>query len=127
MTTGNSPVAFSAVCPHPRCFTAYAKLYKIVVLSLDFLPLLPIDYLCIPFLVVFQRLLQCLLCTSLWSASSSSLYMPSLQFLFVIPRVCYGLTSYSTSRWTHLPFANSSYCQACSGLSPPRYCPFGAN
>ena len=65
--------------------------------------------------------------TSLCLASSSALYMPSMQFLFVRPRVCYGLTSYSTSRWTHLPFANSSYCQACSGLSPPSYCPFGAN
>lgn len=26
----------------------------------------------------------------------------------------------STSRWTPLLFANSSYCQVCSGLSPPR-------
>ena len=25
----------------------------------------------------------------------------------------------STSRWTPLPSANTSYCQACSGLSPP--------
>ena len=65
--------------------------------------------------------------TSLCLASSSSLYMPSMQFLFVRPRVCYGLTSYSTSRWTHLPSANSSYCQACSGLPPPSYCPFWAN
>lgn len=38
--------------------------------------------------------------------------LPYMQFLFVRPRVCYELTSYSTSRWTHLPFANSSYCQA---------------
>ena len=65
--------------------------------------------------------------TSLCLASSSTLYMPSMQFLFVRPRVCYGLTSYSTSRWTHLPFANSSYYQVCSGLSPPSYCPFRAN
>ena len=29
------------------------------------------------------------------------------------------LPSDSTSRWTPLPSANSSYCQVCSGLSPP--------
>ena len=59
--------------------------------------------------------------------SSSALHMPYMWFLFVRPRVCFRLTSYSTSRWTHLPSANSSYCQACSGLPPPSYCPFRAN
>ena len=29
------------------------------------------------------------------------------------------LPSDSTSRWTPLSLANSSYCQVCSGLSPP--------
>ena len=65
--------------------------------------------------------------TLLCLASSSAPHMPYMWFLFVRPRVCFRLTSYSTSRWTHLPLANSSYCQACSGLTPPSYCPFWAN
>ena len=44
---------------------------------------------------------------------------PIMQFLFVRPRLCLRLPSDSTSRWTPLPLANSSYCQVCSGLSPP--------
>ena len=60
-------------------------------------------------------------------ADSSVLYMPYMRFLIVRPRVCFRLTSDSTSRWTPLPSANTSYCQACSGLSPPSYCPFRAN
>ena len=44
---------------------------------------------------------------------------PIIQFLFVRPRLCRRLPSDSTSRWTPLPLANSSYCQVCSGLSPP--------
>ena len=43
---------------------------------------------------------------------------PYIQFLFVRPRLCLRLPSDSTSRWTPLSSANSSYCQACSGLSP---------
>ncbi|MEE1172848.1 MAG: hypothetical protein U0K87_10850, partial [Ruminococcus sp.] len=39
----------------------------------------------------------------------------------------FRLTSDSASRRTPLPSANTSYCQACSGLSPPSYCPFWAN
>ena len=47
--------------------------------------------------------------TSLCVANSSALNMPSMRFLFVRPGFCYGLLSDSTSRWTPLPFANSSY------------------
>ena len=65
--------------------------------------------------------------TLFWSANSSALHMPCMYFLFVRPRVCIRLTSDSASRRTPLPSANSSYCQACSGLSPPSYRPFGAN
>ena len=36
------------------------------------------------------------------------------------PRI--RLPSDSTSRWTPLSSANSSYCQVCSGLSPPSDC-----
>ena len=61
--------------------------------------------------------------TSLCLASSSVLQMPYMWFLFVRPRFCIRLPSDSTSRWTPLPSANSSYCQACSGLSPPSYRP----
>ena len=45
--------------------------------------------------------------------------MPYMQFLFVRPRLCRRLPSDPISRWTPLPLANSSYCQVCSGLSPP--------
>ena len=45
--------------------------------------------------------------------------MPYMQFLFVRPRFCLRLPSDSASRRTPLPLANSSYCQVCSGLSPP--------
>ena len=44
---------------------------------------------------------------------------PYIQFLFVRPRFCLRLPSDSISRWTPLSLANSSYCQVCSGLSPP--------
>ena len=52
--------------------------------------------------------------------------MPYMQFLFVRPRFCPSWTfhpsiqlpSDSTSLWTPLPSANSSYCQVCSGFSP---------
>ncbi|MGX6965178.1 hypothetical protein ACWN8N_11595, partial [Tetragenococcus halophilus subsp. halophilus] len=37
------------------------------------------------------------------------------------------LPSDSTSQWTPLLLANSSYCQACSGLSPPSYRPCRAH
>lgn len=47
--------------------------------------------------------------------------------MFIRPRVCIRFTSYSTSRWTHLPSANSSYCQARSGLSQPSHCPLRAS
>ena len=60
-------------------------------------------------------------------ADSSAPQMPYMRFLFVRPRVCFRLTSDSASRRTPLPLANTSYCQACSGLSPPSYCPFWAN
>ena len=57
--------------------------------------------------------------TSFCTGNSSVSSMPCMQFLFVRPRLCRGLPSDSTSRWTPLPLANSSYCQVCSGLSPP--------
>lgn len=57
--------------------------------------------------------------TSCCFAHSSAPQMPYMRFLFVRPRVCIRLLSDSTSRWTPLPSANSSCCQACSGLSPP--------
>ena len=59
--------------------------------------------------------------TLFWRGNSSVSSMPYIQFLFVRPRLCLWLPSDSTSRWTPLPLANSSYCQACSGLSPPSY------
>ena len=52
-------------------------------------------------------------------ANSSVSSLPYMQFLFVRPRLCFGLPSDSASRRTPLPSANSSYCHACSGLSPP--------
>ena len=51
--------------------------------------------------------------------NSSVSSMPLMQFLFVRPRLCLRLPSDSASRRTPLPSANSSYCQVCSGLSPP--------
>ena len=65
--------------------------------------------------------------TLLYQASSSVSQMPYIRFLFVRPRVCLRLPSDSTSRWTPLPLANSSYCQVCSGLSPPSYRPCRAH
>ena len=50
------------------------------------------------------------------SSISKRLFM---QFLFVRPRFCLRLLSDSASRRTPLSLANSSYCHACSGLSPP--------
>src|SRR5215210_7293787 len=41
-----------------------------------------------------------------------------MQFLFVSPNVCLLLPSDSTSRWTPLHLAKTSYCKASSGLAP---------
>ncbi|KIO64001.1 hypothetical protein B4064_1743 [Caldibacillus thermoamylovorans] len=60
-------------------------------------------------------------------ANSSIPIQPFIQFLFVSSGFCLRLPSDSTSRWTPLPLANSSYCQACSGLSPPSYSPCRAH
>ncbi|ATZ87790.1 hypothetical protein C5L27_11910 [Staphylococcus argenteus] len=48
-------------------------------------------------------------------------------FLFVNVSVCVRLLSDSTSQWTPLPFTNSSYYQACNGLSPLSCCPCQAH
>ena len=65
--------------------------------------------------------------TSLCFASSSASRRPYMHFLFVGSGLCLRLPSDSTSRWTPLPLANSSYCQACSGLAPPSYRPCRAH
>ena len=64
---------------------------------------------------------------SLCTASSSVSIQPYMRFLFVSASICVRLPSDSTSRWTPLSFANSSYCKACSGLSPPSYHPCRAH
>src|SRR5699024_4735068 len=61
------------------------------------------------------------------SANSSIPSQPCMQFLFVSSGFCLQLPSDSASRRTPLPLANSSYCQACSGLSPPSYSPCRAH
>ena len=65
--------------------------------------------------------------TLLCLASSSVSIQPHMRFLSVSASVCVRLPSDSTSRWTPLSFANSSYCQVCSGLSPPSYHPCRAH
>ena len=60
--------------------------------------------------------------TLLCVASSSALILPYMRFLFVRPGFCYCLLSDSTSRWTPLTFANSSYWQACIDLSSTSQC-----
>ena len=72
------------------------------------------SYICCIYTLKFgqYRALFCL-------ANSFVSSMPYMQFLFVRPRLCFGLPSDSASRRTPLPSANSSYCHACSGLSPP--------
>ena len=76
-------------------------------------------------LIYCKRFVQyrILLCT----ASSSVSIQPYMRFLFVSASICVRLPSDSTSRWTPLSFANSSYCKACSGLSPPSYHPCRAH
>ena len=65
--------------------------------------------------------------TLLCLASSSVSIQPHMRFLSVSASICVRLPSDSTSRWTPLSFANSSYCKACSGLSPPSYHPCRAH
>jgi len=60
-------------------------------------------------------------------ANSSTPCQPNIQFLFIEPRLCLQLPSDSTSQWTPLLSANSSCCQAYSGLSPPSYRPCRAH
>src|SRR5699024_781029 len=45
----------------------------------------------------------------------------SIQFLSVSSGFFLWLPSDSTSHWTPLPLAKSSYCQVCNGLPPPSY------
>src|SRR5699024_3097045 len=52
---------------------------------------------------------------------------PCMHFRVVSSAFCLQLPSDSASRRTPLPLANSSYCQACSGLSPPIYSPCRAH
>ncbi|EGQ2849507.1 hypothetical protein GCZ56_12145 [Staphylococcus pseudintermedius] len=60
-------------------------------------------------------------------ADLSILHSLSMMFLFVSASVCVRLPSDSTSQWTPLSFANSSYYQACNGLSPSRCYPCRAH
>ena len=76
-------------------------------------------------LIYCQRFVQYR--TSLCWASSSVSNQPYMRFLSVSASICVRLPSDSTSRWTPLSFANSSYCKACSGLSPPSYHPCRAH
>ena len=75
------------------------------------------SYICCIYALNFgqYRTLFCL------ANSSISKRLFFMQFLFVRPRFCLRLLSDSASRWTPLSLANSSYCHACSGLSPPSY------
>ncbi|MDR1537881.1 MAG: hypothetical protein LBU32_07765, partial [Clostridiales bacterium] len=57
--------------------------------------------------------------TSLCFASSSGASQPPVWFVYLRPRACLQLPSDSTPRWTPLPLARGSYCQAHSGLAPP--------
>jgi hypothetical protein len=59
--------------------------------------------------------------TSFCVANSSAPGQPFMQFLFIEPGLCLQLLSDPASRRTPLPSANSSCCQAYSGLSPPSY------
>ena len=61
--------------------------------------------------------------TSFCYANSSAPQLPSMQFPFVGSGFCRRFPSDSASRRTPLSLANSSYCQVCSGLSPPSYTP----
>ena len=76
------------------------------------------SYICCIYALNFgqYRTLFCL------ANSSISKRLFFMQFLFVRPRFCLRLLSDSASRRTPLSLANSSYCHACSGLSPPSYC-----
>jgi hypothetical protein len=65
--------------------------------------------------------------TSFCIANSSALIQPHMRFLFIGSELCLRLPSDSTSRWTPLPLANGSHCQAHSGLSPPSYRPCRAH
>lgn len=73
------------------------------------------SYICCIYALNFgqYRTLFCL------ANSSISKRLFFMQFLFVRPRFCLRLLSDSASRRTPLSLANSSYCHACSGLSPP--------
>src|SRR5699024_2440256 len=65
--------------------------------------------------------------TSFCLANLTIPIQPYMQFLFVSTGFCVRLPSDSRSPKTPLPLANSSYCQVCSGLSPPSYSPCRAH
>ena len=82
------------------------------------------------FLSIYLPHLSCMIPYSYWALACDAV-LPScitfMRFLFVRPEICPSVKSFSnirlpsdsTSRWTPLPSANSSYCHVCSGLSPP--------
>ena len=72
------------------------------------------SYICCIYALKFGQYWT-LFCIGNSSVSST----PYIQFLFVRPRFCLRLPSSSASQRTPLSLANSSYCQACSGLAPP--------
>jgi hypothetical protein len=55
-----------------------------------------------------------------WPAHPAAL--ASIRFLFVAPALCFRLPSDLESPQAPLPSANTSSCQACRGLPPPREC-----
>lgn len=59
--------------------------------------------------------------------SSSALHMPYMRFLFAGARVLLWLALDSPHDGHTCPRLTTSYCQACSVLSPPSYFPFRAN
>ena len=68
------------------------------------------------FCVANSSVLRCLICGSCSSARNFASGFRGLKVRHI-----------TTSRWTPLPLANTSYCQVCSGLSPPSYCPCWAH
>ena len=62
-----------------------------------------------------------------YRTTSSGSLGPCMQFLSVRPGLCRQLPSDFTSRWAPLLLANTSCCQACSGLTPYSYRPCRAH
>ena len=125
-TSCNSPIAFTGISVSVCLPVGHYQLLQVLHPCSRLLPLLPDIHSyssAKPLVPPFHIVLHLRYSVISKPSSHKHLYLVKhgMQFLFVRSRFCLRLLSDSASRRTPLSLTNSSYCHACSGLSPPSY------